>query len=189
MVVLFLRNPHTVLLTVLHKVTFPPTGQRGSAFSTFPSMYFLFDCLILAILTCVRWYRTVFFTYLVISDVEHLFVCILAICMSSLEKCLFRSSAQFVLGCLSLILSYMSCLYIWEMNPLFVASFTNMFFHSVGCRFVLSMVPFAVQKHLSLLRSCLFLLLFVITLVVGSKKYCCHFCQRVFCRCSPLRTL
>ena len=81
-----------------------------------------------------------------------------------------------------LILSSMSCLYILEINPLSVASFANIFSHSEDCIFVWFMVSFAVQKLLSLIRSHLFIFVFIfITLGGGSKNILLWFMsKRVF---------
>ena len=86
------------------------------------------------------------------SNAEHLSMCLLAICISSLEEEDIREmsiewSTHFLIEMfVFLVLSSISCLYILEIDLLSVVSFAIIFSHSDGCLFTLLVVSFAVKK-------------------------------------------
>lgn len=169
---IFLRNQH--FSKVGASVCNPTSGIQGFTFLLILSNTYFFSFwyyLITFWWVCSDFFLWCWFAFpsLVMLNI---FSLAFGICMSSLEKCLFRSSSRFNQVFFFLFLSCKSYLYILDLNPLLDIWFANNFSHSVGCLFILMMVSFTLQKLFSFIQSiCLYLLSFPLVLELDPQKY------------------
>ena len=114
----------------------------------------------MAILTCVKWYFIVVLICISLIISIFLYAYWPFVCLLWRNVCL-RLLPSFWLDCLILLLSCISSLYILEIKTLLVSSFANIFSHSEGCLFILLMVFFSMLKFVNLIKSHLFVIIFI----------------------------
>lgn len=101
----------------------------------------------------------VIYISLMTNDVKHLFLSSLVICISSIDKCLVKYLAHFLIG-----LSFCCC-----SRPLPEILFANIFSHSIGCHYIFVIVSYDTKKFL-IMRPILFLFAIYVFIVTSKNQ-------------------